>query len=57
MAKVKNKLRQPLVVNTGGEESVHFLSREVKEVDDEILATVEFKNHVEQGNLVVIRLG
>lgn len=57
MAKIKNKLRQPLIVNIDDKTSVHFLSKEVKEVKDEVLNDGEFKNHIEQGNLVVIQLG
>lgn len=57
MAKVKNKLRQPLAINTGNGESIHFLSREVKDVDDKLLSTTEISNHIQQGNLVVVRMG
>lgn len=57
MAKVKNVLRQPLVVNVGGNEAVHFLSKQVKDVQDEYLASEEFQNHISKGNIVVIRIG
>ena len=56
MAKLKNKLRQPLVVNTP-EGAVHFLAKETKDVNDEFLADGEFKSHINNGNIVVIRLG
>ena len=56
MAKVKNKLRQPLTVNTE-EGAIHFLSKEVKDVKDEFLTQGEIKNHVEKGNLIVTRIG
>ena len=56
MAKIKNKLRQPLVLNAK-EEAVHFLAKETKEVSDELLQEVEFKSHIDKGNLVVIQLG
>ena len=56
MATVKNKLRQPLVVNTS-KGAIHFLSKEVKEVEDEFLNEGELKSHIENGNLIVTRLG
>lgn len=57
MAKVKNKLRQPLTINLGKDESIHFLAKEVKDVSDEQLAVGELKSHIEKGNLIVIRIG
>lgn len=57
MAKVKNKLRQPLAITTPDGEVIHFLARETKEVKDSDLSDGQLKNHVENGNLVVIRLG
>lgn len=57
MAKVKNVLRQPLVVNVSEKESIHFLAKKSLEVNDEFLATAEFQNHINKGNLVVIRIG
>ena len=56
MAKVKNKLRQPLVLDTA-QGAIHFLSKETKQLDDSILNEAEVKNHVEKGNLIIIRLG
>ena len=56
MAKVKNKLRQPLVVNTENG-AIHFLARETKEVKDELLSAGELKSHVDKGNLIVVRIG
>lgn len=56
MAQVKNKLRQPLTVNTA-EGAIHFLSKQTKEVNDALLSTGELKNHVDKGNLIVIRIG
>lgn len=57
MAKVKNKLRQPLTVNLEKGKSIHFLAKEVKEIDDEQLTVGELKSHIEQGNLIVTRIG
>lgn len=59
MATIKNRLRQPLVINVEGKDApaIHFLSKETKEVPEELLTQDEFKNHIESGNLVVTRLG
>ena len=42
MAQVKNKLRQPLVINTE-KGAIHFLSKETKTVEDELLSEGELK--------------
>lgn len=54
---VKNKLRQPLVINVPNGESVHFLAKEQKEITEEQFASPELKRHVDLENIVVLRMG
>ena len=57
MAKVKNKLRQPLTISTPDGEVIHFLAKETKEVKEEYLAEGQLKNHVDLGNVIIISMG
>lgn len=54
MVKLFNKLRQPLVVNIVGGEDVHFLSREKKEVSEEVFNSKEIQKYVKDKSLVVL---
>jgi hypothetical protein len=56
MILVKNKLRQPLVVNVEEGKAVHFLSKEQKEVSVEQFNSPEMKRHVDLENIVVLRM-
>lgn len=56
MVIVKNKLRQPLVINLSTDESVHFLAKEEKELTDEQFNSPELKRHVDLENLVILRM-
>jgi hypothetical protein len=53
---LKNKLRQPLVVNVKEGDAIHFLSKEQKKVTEEQFNSPELKRHVEMENLVVLRM-
>jgi hypothetical protein len=53
---VKNKLRQPLVINVPNEDAIHFLAKEQKELTDEQFSAPELKRHVDLENIVVLRM-
>lgn len=53
---IKNKLNQPLVINVPNEDAMIFLAKEQKEVSNDQFKAPEMKNHVDLGNLVVLRI-
>lgn len=56
MIQVKNKLNQPLAVNIPNEDGIIFLAKEHKEISAEQFKAPEIKNHIELGNIVVLRI-
>lgn len=57
MITIKNKLRQPLVINVAEEGAIHFLAKETKTNISEVqFNSPEMKNHIEKGNLIVLRM-
>jgi hypothetical protein len=53
---VKNKLRQPLVINVPNEDAVHFLAKEQKVLTDTQFNSPELKRHIDLENIVVLRM-
>lgn len=56
MVLVKNKLKQMLVINVPGEDALYFLSKQQKELTYTQFNAPEMKNHVDAGNIVVLRI-
>lgn len=56
MVLVKNKLNQPLVINIPESTAVIFLAKEQREISHTDFQAPEMKNHVEYGNIVVLRI-
>jgi hypothetical protein len=56
MVLVKNKLNQPLVINIPDSTELIFLAKQQKEVSHTEFQAPEMKNHVELGNIVVLRI-
>lgn len=56
MITVKNTLNQPLPVNITNEESIHFLAKEAKEVTEDQIKSPEFKNLIDKGALIVLKM-
>lgn len=56
MVLVKNKLNQMLVVNIPEESAIYFLAKQQKELTHEQFRAPEMKNHIDRGNIVVLRI-
>lgn len=56
MASIMNKLYQPVSVNLSNGESVHFLSRETKDIPLDLLQSVELQNHIKAKHFVILSM-
>lgn len=56
MITILNRLRQPLVLNVGENQSLHLLSRERVEVTNEQLNSSELKSAINRGDVIVLKI-
>lgn len=53
MVEIKNMLQQPLNINLANGKSIHFLSREIKKINEEDLNGYEVKVLLDKGYLLI----
>ncbi len=56
MVEIMNRLRQPLVLNLNSGKSLHLKSREKKKINNDELKSKEIKNHLDKGNIIVLKM-
>lgn len=56
MFSVMNKLRQPQILSLSNGSSLHFLSRETKDITTEEFESPEVKQAIITGDLIVLKM-